>query len=154
MNRTPYHKIYGFMPKSVIEHMSNNDKTKMITEAIFRPATPAGCVIMTATVFALGKDFIDYIINGIVNSLVDEVGNFTEEDVMSDVKDIFDEFAKDPNYMMEFITDYADVTGNDLGFDPKWLNEFVTPPEEKKEETYTRDAKGRLRNSKGHFVKE
>ena len=71
---------------------------------------------------------------------------------MGFAEDLIIEFAKDPKYMMEFIDNYSEKTGNSL---EKALEDLNTKEKsEEVKETYTRDAKGRLRDSKGHFVKE
>ena len=60
---------------------------------------------------------------------------------------------------MEYVNDYVEETGNtlELNWDKlgdlaKSVKESNTSEEEKP--AYTRDSKGRLRDSKGHFVKE
>ena len=139
MDRTTYNRMFGFIPEAFID-------------AFFRQPTKAGWFITLTTIVSLGKPFIDYIVNGIVESLLKEDDNFDEEDVMGFAEDLIIEFAKDPKYMMEFIDNYSQKTGNSLEKALEDLN--AKEKSEEVKETYTRDAKGRLRDSKGHFVKE
>lgn len=142
MNHTPYNKMFGFIPEAIIN-------------TYLHQPTRAGWYIALATIVSLGKPFIDYIVNGIVESLLKEEDDFDEEDVMGFTEDLIIEFAKDPNYMMEFIDDYSEKTGNSLEFDQKMADDIAAKEKsEEVKETYTRDSKGRLRDSKGHFVKE
>ena len=134
--------MFGFIPEEIIN-------------SYFHQPTQAGWYIALATVVSLGKPFIDYIVNGIVESLLKEEEDFDEEDVMGFAEDLIIEFAKDPNYMMEFIDDYSEKTGNSLEFDQKTAEDIAAKEKsEEVKENYTRDSKGRLHDSNGHFVKE
>ena len=139
MDRTPYNRMFGFIPEAFID-------------AYFRQPTQAGWYIALTTIVSLGKPFIDYIVNGIVESLLKEDDNFDKEDVMGFAEDLIIEFAKDPKYMMEFIDNYSQKTGNSL--EPVRTELAGKEKSEEVKETYTRDAKGRLHDSNGHFVKE
>lgn len=159
MKRNRYHEIYGFMPKSIVSHLSVYDKTTLIGLSLSRETTPAGNFMMLATITALGEPFINYLVDNLTEAVLAEGGTLTRDEITDIIKDEIAGFAADPNTLMEYINDYVEKTGNPLELnwdklgDPAKSVKESKPTEEEKP-TYTRDSKGRLRDSKGHFVKE
>lgn len=162
MNRNHYHEIYGFMPKSIVSHLSVADKTTLIGLSMARETTPAGHFMMLATITALGEPFINYMVDSLAEALAAEGGIYTRDEIASLIKDELTGFAADPNTLMEYINEYVENTGNPLELNWDKLGDLAKSIKEKEpkvvtdeeKETYTRDSKGRLRDSKGHFVKE
>lgn len=161
MKRNRYHEIYGFMPKSIVSHLSTYDKTTLIGLSLARETTPAGHFMALATITALGEPFINYMVDSLAEALAEEGGIYTRDDITSIIKDEITGFVADPNTLMEYINDYAEKTGNPLELNWEKLGDLSKSIKEKdpktaeeEKPTYTRDSKGRLRDSKGHFVKE
>ena len=162
MNRNHYHEIYGFMPKSIVSHLSVYDKTTLIGLALTRETTPAGNFMMLATITALGEPFINYMVDSLTEAIIAEGGTLTRDEITNIIKDEITGFAADPNTLMEYVNDYVEETGNPLELNWDKLDylsksikeENESKPAEEEKPTYTRDSKGRLRDSKGHFVKE
>ena len=147
MSRIVYHDIYGFMPNSVISHLSQADKMVLLVEYATRKPTAAGEFIATVVTLALGDKFIKFITEKAVEALKSDDKPFTEEEVQDLVKGMFEQFAIDSNTLQEFITSYVDETGENL-------DEKIQPKENMQQTEVYRDSKGRLRDAKGHFIKE
>ena len=71
-----YHEIYGFMPKDVINRLSQSDRNEMIIEWLSREPTPTGWFFTKTVIAALGDDFINYLFEKVdegINSDGEEV---------------------------------------------------------------------------------
>lgn len=147
MSRIIYHDIYGFMPNSVISHLSHEDKMVLLAGYVSRKPTAAGEFIATVVTLALGEKFIKFVTEKAVEALKSEDKPFTEEEVQDLVKGLFEQFATDSNTLQEFITQYVKETG-------EVLDEKIHPKENMQQTEVYRDSKGRLRDAKGHFIKE
>ena len=154
-----YHELYGFLPKEIVDRLTTAEKMLCIAEFAFREPTPAGRLIVTAVIMIMGDKFIKYLTDGAEEALKHNGKPFTEEDVKILVKEMMDHFSADPNSMLEVLDEYADANDVDL---EKLIQDTISGQEvireEKNEEEsadseYHLDANGRLRDSKGHFVK-
>lgn len=133
MERIAYHDIYGFMPNSVIGHLSHEDKMTLLAGYVSRRPTAAGEFIATVVTLTLGEKFIKFVTEKAAETLKSDDKPFTEEDVQELVKGLFEQFAIDSNTLQEFITHYVEETGEVL-------------------DIYARDEK-QPRDAKGKFIK-
>ena len=134
MSRIIYHDIYGFMPNSVIDHLSHEDKMVLLAGYVSRKPTAAGEFIAAVVTLTLGEKFIKFVTEKAVEALKSDDKPFTEEDVQELVKGLFEQFATDSNTLQEFITQYVKETGEVL-------------------DIYARDEK-QPRDAKGKFIKK
>ena len=103
-----YHEIYGFMPKDVINRLSQSDRNKMIIEWLSREPTPTGWFFTKTIVAALGEGFINYLFEKVdegINSYGEEV---TRESLLEGVKDLMNAFASDINILYEYVELYQE----------------------------------------------
>lgn len=103
-----YHEIYGFMPKSVIDRLSQSDKNEMIIEWLSREPTPTGWFFTKTVIATLGEDFINYLFEKVgdgMNSVGEEV---TRESLLEAVKDLMNVFASDINILYEYVELYQE----------------------------------------------
>lgn len=134
MERIVYHDIYGFMPNSVIRHLSREDKMVMLCGHLTKTATEAGQFIASLVTLTLGEKFIKYVMEKALEALrADNEDGIPEEQVQELVNCIFKQFAADSNSLMEFINCYVEETGEKL-------------------DIYARDEK-QPRDAKGKFIK-
>lgn len=133
MERIAYHDIFGFMPNSVIGHLSHEDKMVLLAGYVSRKPTAAGEFIAAIVTLTLGEKFIKFVTQKAEEALKSEDKPFTEEEVQELVKGLFEQFATDSNTLQEFITQYVKETGEVL-------------------DIYARDEK-QPRDAKGKFIK-
>ena len=74
-----YNEVYGWMPDSVINHLSQADRMCLFLDWINREPTDTGWLITMVVVNSLGKDFMRYILDCAIESV--EVDG---EDIVTD----------------------------------------------------------------------
>lgn len=128
-----YNEVYGWMPESIINHLSQVDRMLLFIDWVNREPTEAGKFVATVVVRQMGDEFIEYMFKKVYESLQED-GEVTKEDVIEGVKALMESFATDPNILVQFIDYYLDETDSD--------SEEKTTEESKKKQG--RDAKGRF----------
>ena len=103
-----YHDIYGFMPKSVIDRLSQSDKNEMIIEWLSREPTPTGWFFTKTIVAALGEDFINYLFEKVDEGMNSDGTEVTKENLLEAVKDMMNVFASDINTLYEYVELYQE----------------------------------------------
>ena len=128
-----YNEVYGWMPESIINHLSQVDRMLLFLDWVNREPTEAGKFVATVVVRQMGDEFIEYMFKKVYESLQED-GEVTKEDVIEGVKALMESFATDPNTLVQFIDYYLDETDSES-------EEKVTEESKKKQ---GRDAKGRF----------
>ena len=103
-----YHEIYGFMPKDVINRLSQSDRNKMIIEWLSREPTPTGWFFTKTIVAALGEDFINYLLEKVDDGMNSDGEEVTREGLLEGVKDLMNAFASDINILYEYVELYQE----------------------------------------------
>ena len=103
-----YHVIYGFMPKDVINRLSQSDKNEMIIEWLSREPTPTGWFFTKTIVAALGEDFINYLFEKVDEGMNSDGTEVTREGLLEGVKDLMNAFASDINILYEYVELYQE----------------------------------------------
>ena len=103
-----YHEIYGFMPKDVINRLSQSDRNEMIIEWLEREPTPTGWFFTKTIVTALGEDFINYLFEKIDEGIRSDGTEVTREGLLEGVKDLMNAFASDINILYEYVELYQE----------------------------------------------
>ena len=103
-----YHEIYGFMPKSVIDRLSQSDRNEMIIEWLSREPTPTGWFFTKTIVAALGEDFINYLFEKVDEGMNSDRTEVTREGLLEGVKDLMNAFASDINILYEYVKLYQE----------------------------------------------
>lgn len=103
-----YHEIYGFMPKSVINRLSQSDKNEMIIEWLSREPTPTGWFFTKTIVAALGEDFINYLFEKVDEGMNSDGTEVTKENLLEAVEDMMNVFASDINILYEYVELYQE----------------------------------------------
>lgn len=133
-----YHEVYGWMPREVIQHLSDEDRNRMIHDWIFRDATETGMFIVSAVIKTLGENFLQYLFSQALESC-DFLGvKPTKDDVNDAIRDLLDSWASDTNLLHNFLEMYFE----EEGIKPKDIG-METPGEEEKP-AQPRDSKGRF----------
>ena len=101
-----YHEIYGFMPKDVINRLSQSDKNEMIIEWLSREPTPTGWFFTKTIVAALGEDFINYLFEKVDEGMNSDGTEVTKENLLEAVKELMNSFASDINILYEYVELY------------------------------------------------
>ena len=127
-----YHEVYGWMPQDIIDKLDTFDRSKLFISFILRKPTEAGWRIVSAAVKELGEPFLEYVFKTTISSLQED-GEFTKEEVIELVKDLFTSFATDLNIFRQYVEEYLD----------EYADECVEPKKQMPE-----------RDSKGRFVKK
>ena len=103
-----YHEIYGFMPKDVIDRLSQSDRTQMILEWLSREPTPTGWFFTKTVIAALGDDFINYLFEKVDEGINSDGTEVTREGLLEGVKDLMNAFASDINILYEYVELYQE----------------------------------------------
>ena len=103
-----YHEIYGFMPKDVINRLSQSDKNEMIIEWLSREPTPTGWFFTKTIVAALGEGFINYLFEKVDEGINSDEEEVTRESLLEGVKDLMNAFASDINILYEYVELYQE----------------------------------------------
>ena len=103
-----YHEIYGFMPKDVINRLSQSDRNEMIIEWLSREPTPTGWFFTKTIVAALGEDFINYLLEKVDEGINSDGEEVTRESLLEGVKDLMNAFASDINILYEYVELYQE----------------------------------------------
>ena len=103
-----YHEIYGFMPKDVINRLSQSDRNEMIIEWLSREPTPTGWFFTKTVIAALGEDFINYLLEKVDDGMNSDGEKVTRESLLEGVKDLMNAFASDINILYEYVELYQE----------------------------------------------
>ena len=103
-----YHEIYGFMPKDVINRLSQSDRNEMIIEWLSREPTPTGWFFTKTVIAALGEDFINYLLEKVDEGMNSDGEKVTRESLLERVKDLMNAFASDINILYEYVELYQE----------------------------------------------
>ena len=103
-----YHEIYGFMPKDVINRLSQSDKNEMIIEWLSREPTPTGWFFTKTVIATLGEDFINYLFEKVDEGINSDGTEVTREGLLEGVKDLMNAFASDINILYEYVELYQE----------------------------------------------
>ena len=103
-----YHEIYGFMPKDVINRLSQSDRNEMIIEWLSREPTPTGWFFTKTVIAALGEDFINYLFEKVDEGINSDGTEVTREGLLEGVKDLMNAFASDINILYEYVELYQE----------------------------------------------
>lgn len=103
-----YHEVYGFMPKDVINRLSQFDRNKMFINWLLREPTPTGWFFTKTIVAALGEDFINYLFEKIDDGMRLDGTEVTREGLLEAVKDLMNSFASDINILYEYVELYQE----------------------------------------------
>ena len=136
MKRTEYHEVYGWMPDDIVNELSQMDRNRMFIEYIQRDPTPAGRLIVTAAVKELGEPFLDYVFKATVEAFESDGEEYTKDDLIGSVNNLFNSFATDLNIFLGYVDTYLEETGVQEGADA--VEESAEPKKQ------GRDSKGRF----------
>ena len=103
-----YHEIYGFMPKDVINRLSQSDRNEMIIEWLSREPTPTGWFFTKTVIATLGEDFINYLFEKVDEGINSDGEEVTRESLLEGVKDLMNAFASDINILYEYVELYQE----------------------------------------------
>ena len=103
-----YHEVYGFMPKDVINRLSQFDRNKMFINWLLREPTPTGWFFTKTIVAALGEDFINYLFEKVDEGMNSDGTEVTREGLLEGVKDLMNAFASDINILYEYVELYQE----------------------------------------------
>ena len=103
-----YHEIYGFMPKDVINRLSQSDRNEMIIEWLSREPTPTGWFFTKTVIAALGEDFINQLFEKVDEGMNSDGTEVTKENLLEAVKDMMNVFASDINTLYEYVELYQE----------------------------------------------
>ena len=101
-----YHEVYGFMPKDVINRLSQFDRNKMFINWLLREPTPTGWFFTKTIVAALGEDFINYLFEKVDDGMDSDGTEVTKESLLEAVKELMNSFASDINILYEYVELY------------------------------------------------
>ena len=146
-----YNEVYGWMPESVINHLSQVDRMLLFLDWVNREPTEAGKFVATVVVRQMGDEFIEYMFYKVYESLQED-GDVTKEDVLTGMRSLMESFATDPNILVQFIDYYLDETDSE---EEKKESNVVDLTEEFKKNACAEDAwKQQPRDAKGRFTKK
>ena len=103
-----YHEVYGFMPKDVINRLSQFDRNKMFINWLLREPTPTGWFFTKTVIAALGEDFINYLFEKVDEGMNSDGTEVTREGLLEGVKDLMNAFASDINILYEYVELYQE----------------------------------------------
>ena len=106
MKTRQYHEVYGFMPKDVINRLSQFDRNKMFINWLLREPTPTGWFFTKTIVAALGEDFVNYLFEKVDDGMNSDGEKVTRESLLEGVKDLMNSFASDINILYEYVELY------------------------------------------------
>lgn len=101
-----YHEVYGFMPKDVINRLSQFDRNKMFINWLLREPTPTGWFFTKTIVAALGEDFVNYLFEKVDDGMNSDGTEVTKESLLEAVKELMNSFASDINILYEYVELY------------------------------------------------
>ena len=132
--KSKYHEVYGWMPQDIINRLNPIDKSRMIINFIMREPTLAGWKIVSATIKELGDNFLEYMLQDIINLYQGNEESVTKETLIGDIKDMITSFATDTNTFRNYVDIYLE----------KNSDSDVEDDAEPKNQMPGRDAKGRF----------
>ena len=103
-----YNEVYGFMPKDIINRLSQLDRNTMFLEWLSREPTPTGWFFTKTIVTALGEDFINYLFEKVYEGMNSDGTEVTKESLLESVKDLMNAFASDINILYEYVELYQE----------------------------------------------
>lgn len=147
-----YNEVYGWMPDTVISHLSQTDRMLMFLDWVNREPTEAGKFVAAVVVRQMGDEFVEYMFKKVYESLQED-GDVTKEDVIAGMRSLMESFATDPNNLVQFIDYYLDETDGDSDSEEKESN-VVDLTKEFKKNDCVEDADKQPRDAKGRFTKK
>ncbi len=143
-----YNEVYGFMPTEIINHLSSEDRMRLFLEWIKREPTQSGWIITTATMNALGEDFLTYIFKCIIESMSVNGKDPTKEEVVDAITAILQAFATDTNILNEFVNNYLEEVN------PFDIDKLFNTVQDSVKDDLNKDKKYPPRDAKGRFAKK
>ena len=141
-----YNEVYGWMPESVINHLSQADRMRLFLDWINREPTDTGWLITAAVVTSLGNEFMKYILDCAIESVEADGEEATREEAVEAVTAMFTAFATDVNILYGFVDNYLEEVNHPVQLG-SWFNTV--------QESVAEDAwKKQPRDAKGRFVKK
>ena len=157
MKRPEYNEIYGYMPKEVIDHLSQEDKTRLFFLCLKRRPTNTGWFIVNAVVKELGEDFLCYVVLNCAEAMIRLDEDITRESLLESVEELLEYFATDTNILYDYVSQYRqDHLGVDEESDPGVLAPTMEQVANAKMRTKDADHPGRTRKRDpvtGKFLK-
>jgi hypothetical protein len=133
-----YHEIYGYLPTEVIEKIPEFDRKKLFLNWVFRKPTETGWFITRAVIAELGDEFIEYLIDSIIEGMTLDGEEVTRDDVLDELRGILEMFATDVNILYESVKTFLEESDQDSDEDSETPVKDNLPP----------------RDSRGRFVKQ
>jgi len=131
-----YHEIYGWLPKSAIDHIPEYERRKAFAAWVTKSPNPAGRYIVNVVVKSLGDDFLKYVLDRLISCIVVDGDALTADLVKYELTQVLDSWATDTNLLMMAVDDYREnvLHQDEIPFDE----------EEKPKSQPKRDSKGRF----------
>ena len=117
--RKEYHDVYGWMPRQIVNHLTENDRQLLLLACILQKPTKVGWFITRNVVTALGDKFLMYMAAGVVESLMMDGEEVTKDAVLEGMADVLEGFASDVNTLYQYVSDYLEETGEELPVEEK-----------------------------------
>lgn len=108
-----YNEVYGYLPESVINHLSETDKRLVFLTWLAQKPSAAGMFIAQVTIKALGPEFIEYLTLQVAQANEDNDVPLTKELLVSEVKCLLEEFATDSNILCSYVADFLEEHESD-----------------------------------------
>lgn len=140
-----YNEVYGFMPTEIINHLSSEDRMRLFLEWMKREPTQGGWIITTATINALGEDFLTYIFKCIISVKGEDS---TKEEVIDAITAVLQAFATDINILNEFVNNYLEEVN------PFDIDKLFNTVQDSVKDDLNKDKKCPPRDAKGRFAKK
>lgn len=103
-----YNEVYGYLPQSVIDHLSESDKRLAFLSWLAQKPSAAGMFIAQVTIKALGPEFIEFLTLQVAQANEDNDVPLTKELLVSEVKCLLEEFATDSNVLCSYVADFLE----------------------------------------------
>lgn len=142
--RREYHEIYGYLPQEFINKFSEIEKRLLFADWMMRRPTATGWFIVRTVIAALGDNFINYLLKGIVESLEDDETPVTKEILIDNLQTLLEGFATDTNTFEEYVRLYRE---EELGLD----DDVIEDEEDMKSTDH--QCNKQKRDAKGRFIK-
>ena len=105
-----YNEVYGYLPESVINHLSETDKRLAFLDAMKDWQMMKSAQV---TIKALGPEFIEYLTVQVAQANEDNDVPLTRELLVSEVKCLLEEFATDSNILCSYVADFLEEHESD-----------------------------------------
>lgn len=108
-----YNEVYGYLPESVINHLSEDDKRLAFLSWLTQKPSAASMFIAQVTIKALGPEFIEFLTLQAAQANEDNDVPLTKELLASEVKCLLEEFATDSNILCSYVADFLEEHESD-----------------------------------------